>query len=113
MEKTFKKQFQLSIQVRDNNDLTRMAPAWLMLMIDLAVFYLVSLISKLSVTTTDINIALSKLILTNKKHRKKSRGFLFPRFSLISKIGQECLNHTKQGTTENTRFLASQVSRPR
>ena len=38
VEKPFKKQFQSSVQVRDNNDLTRMASIWLMLMINLQVF---------------------------------------------------------------------------
>lgn len=36
VEKPFKKQFQSSMQVRDN-DLTRMASIWLMLMINLQV----------------------------------------------------------------------------
>ena len=36
VEKPFKKQFQSSMQVRDN-DLTRMASIWLMLMINLEV----------------------------------------------------------------------------
>ena len=38
VEKPFKKQFQSSMQVRDNNDLTRMASIWLILMINLQVF---------------------------------------------------------------------------
>ena len=37
VEKPFKKLFQSSMQVRDNNDLTRMASIWLMLMINLQV----------------------------------------------------------------------------
>lgn len=44
VEKPFKKQFQSSMQVRDN-DLTRMASIWLMLMINLQVLLTLSMLT--------------------------------------------------------------------
>ena len=44
VEKPFQKQFQSSMQVRDN-DLTRMASIWLMLMINLQVLLTLSMLT--------------------------------------------------------------------